>query len=144
MDLAYKPDWEETRERFLAWWAGDALGRCALAVTAPRADTPPLPAPLPPTDPVARWTDLDYVAACNEHRHSTTFYGGEAFPVWEGGYPGHTGIPAFLGCPTTLDERTGWWDPILTEDDWEVTTIEFQRKSESCLCAQGTRPGPRL
>ncbi len=26
------------------------------------------------------------------------FYGGEAFPVWTGGYPRHTAIPAGLGC----------------------------------------------
>jgi hypothetical protein len=30
------------------------------------------------------------------------------------GYPGHTAIPAFLGCPTDLDFHTGWWHPIVT------------------------------
>jgi hypothetical protein len=125
MGLLYKPDWEETKHRLLAWWSGEYFGRCAMAVTAPRADQPNLKPPAPPANPVNRWTDLDYIAALNEYWHATTFYGGEAFPVWGGGYPGHTSIPAYLGCPVTLDEKTGWWDPILHDDDWDVTSLQI-------------------
>jgi len=32
MELLYKPDWEEAKRRTLAWWEGEALDRCALAV----------------------------------------------------------------------------------------------------------------
>lgn len=124
--LTYKPDWPTAQEHFLAWWAGEAFGRCALAATAPRAAAPELTPPtIIPTDPVQRWTDLDFIAALNAYRHATTFYGGEAFPVWEGGYPGHTAIPAYLGCPTTLDMETGWWDPLLADDDWDITTLRI-------------------
>ena len=123
--LLYKPDWEETRERFRAWWAGEALGRCAIAVTAPKAGVPDEPPPTAPTDPVRRWTDLDFIAALNDYEHRRTFYGGEAFPVWSGGYPGHTAIPAFLGCPTTLDLHTGWWDPILLADEWRPEELQI-------------------
>jgi len=130
MYLAHKPDWETARQHYLAWWAGEAFERCALAVTAPRDDAPSLSCPEPPADPVQRWTDLDYIAACNEYRHVKTFFGGEAFPVWEGGYPGHTSIPAFLGCPTNLDENTGWWDPILTEEDWDVTSLRIDPENQ--------------
>jgi hypothetical protein len=125
--LLYKADWEETKQRFLAWWAGEAIGRCALAVTAPRADMADIEPPVPPTEPAARWTDLAYIRAQNAYRLATTFYGGEALPVWHGGYPGHTSIPAFLGCPTELDENTGWWDPIFDEqvDDWDVASLRI-------------------
>jgi hypothetical protein len=127
MSLLYKPDWEETQHRYLAWWSGEAIGRCALAVTAPRANGPAIVLPEPPEDPVERWTDLDYITALNEYQHATTFYGGEAFPLWNGGYPGHTSIPAFLGCPTTLDMNTGWWDPVFDGDDdgWDVTSLSI-------------------
>ncbi|UCH33660.1 MAG: hypothetical protein JSV65_13965 [Armatimonadota bacterium] len=125
MGLLYKPDWEETKERYLAWWAGAYFGRCALAVTAPRADARDAKPPTAPSDPVQRWTDLDYIAALNDYQHATTFYGGEAFPIWHGGYPGHTAIPAFLGCPITLDHTTGWWDAILDAPDWDVTALEI-------------------
>ena len=128
MSLLYKPDWEEAQEHFLAWWKGEAFGRAALAVTAPRADALLIEPPPPPADPVQRWTDLDYISALNEYRHATTFYGGEAFPIWNGGYPGHTAIPAYLGCPTTLDMETSWWDPVLTEDDWDVRSLRLDRE----------------
>ena len=123
MPLFYKPDWDEAKEHYLAWWAGEALERCALAVTAPRADIPATAPPEPPCNPVQRWTDLDFISALNEYQFTTTFYGGEAFPIWSGGHPGHTSIPAFLGCPTTLDMETGWWEAILTDDDWDVTSL---------------------
>ncbi|NLE44977.1 MAG: hypothetical protein GX620_09680 [Chloroflexi bacterium] len=125
MSLLYKPDWEEAKQRYLAWWAGEAIGRCGLGVTAPRADMAHVAPPEYPEDPVQRWTDLDFISALNEYHHSTTFYGGEAFPMWNGGYPGHTSIATWLGCPLELDMVTGWWDPIFDEheDDWNVTGL---------------------
>lgn len=125
MSLLYKLDWEETKQHFLAWWAGESFERCTLAVTAPRADQNSISPPTRPADPLQRWTDLDYISALNEYQHATTFYGGEAFPVWSGGSPGHTSVPAYLGCPVTLDMETGWWEPLLTEDDWDVTTLRL-------------------
>ena len=128
MPLAYKPDWEETQQRYRAWWAHEYFGRCAIAVTAPRAGVPELPPPACPATPYARWTDLDYAAACNEYEMSRTFYGGEAFPVWTVGYPGHMSIPIFLGCPLVLDFHTGWWQPVVTGESLdEVLTLRVDR-----------------
>jgi hypothetical protein len=110
----YKPDWAETQERYRAFWAHEYFGRCAIAVTAPRDGVPGGPYPSRPATPYERWTDLDYAAACNDYAMSRTFYGGEAFPIWSVGYPGHTAIPTFLGCPIDLDFETGWWRPIIT------------------------------
>jgi hypothetical protein len=123
--LLYKEDWEGTQQRYLSWWSGEYFGRCGLWVSAPRAQAPALRAPLRPSDPVERWTNLDYLAALNEYQHASTYYGGESFPIWSGGYPGHTSIPAFLGCPVSLDHATGWWDPVLTEEDWDVTSLQL-------------------
>jgi 5-methyltetrahydrofolate--homocysteine methyltransferase len=123
VSLFYKPDWEETKQRYLAWWAGEALGRCAMAVYAPLSNPPDVPPPPEPKDPAQRWTDMDYIRRANEHRHSHTFYGGEAFPCWHGGYPGHKSIAAFLGCPVRLGPDTGWLDPILTEPEPEVRLL---------------------
>jgi hypothetical protein len=125
MSLLFKPDWDQAKEHYLAWWAGEALERCALAVTAPRTDVPAMAPPQPPSDPIQRWTDLDFITALNERQAATTFYGGEAFPIWSGGHPGHTSIPAFLGCSTTLDMETGWWGAILTGDDWDATSLHI-------------------
>ena len=85
--LLYKPDWEETKQHFITWWAGERFERCAIAVTAPKANQIFIHPPQQPTDPVVRWTDLEYISALNQYEHSTTFYGGEAFPIWNGGSP---------------------------------------------------------
>jgi len=127
MDLLYKPDWDDTKERFLAWWQGQAIGRCALAVTAPRKDAPDAPPPLPPEGPIAKWTDLDYICRANQYRHSRTFYGGEAFPCWHGGYPGNKSVPVFLGCPVTLGPSTGWTEPILTDPNPDVRSLKLDK-----------------
>jgi len=119
MALELKTDWEETKARYRAWWAGDVLDRCAIAVTAPRDNASTLVPPTRPATPLARWTDLDYATAYNDYAMRRTFYGGEAFPIWTVGYPGHTAIPAFLGCPTDLDFDTGWWNPIVVGESLE-------------------------
>ncbi len=124
MTLEYKDDWEETQERYLAWWAHEAIGRCALAVTAPKNNPPGLPAPPPASTVYEQWYDLDRISQWMEYHLSRTYYGGEALPVWNAGYAGISSIPNFLGCRTTLDMATGWWDPILTEpDDLEVQKL---------------------
>ncbi|PIU67004.1 MAG: hypothetical protein COS85_02400 [Armatimonadetes bacterium CG07_land_8_20_14_0_80_59_28] len=117
MNLLYKPDWEETQERFKAWWAREYFGRCGLAVTAPKDNPPDLPAPPEPKTPQEKWFDLDLISAWNEYGMSRCFYGGEAFPIWSAGYAGVSGIPALLGCPTDVDMATGWWNPILTDPE---------------------------
>ncbi len=105
MKLLYKPDWDETKERFKAWWAHEYFGRCAFAVTAPKKHAPETPEPARPATPELRWTDLDYISAKSDWENSRTFFGGEAFPGWGYGYPGHAWIPAFLGSP--VDARLG-------------------------------------
>jgi len=118
LSLIYKPDWEEAKEHYRAWWAHEALDRCAIWVTAPKECVEEGTPPVWPTDPVQRWTDLDFLAELNDFHQARTFFGGEAFPMWTGGYPGHVSMPTFLGGTITLDMNTGWHGPVLTGADW--------------------------
>ncbi|NLE60549.1 MAG: hypothetical protein GX616_19560, partial [Planctomycetes bacterium] len=70
--LRYKDDWEATKQRYIAWWNGEYIGRCGLSVTAPKDGFGREPAPVMPEDPVARWTDLDYLSARNDYEHRWT------------------------------------------------------------------------
>ncbi len=117
MELLYKDDWEETKQRFLSWWNHEYFGRCALAVTAPKRDATPGPPPPDAETPDQRWYDLDRISRGMDYSLACTYYGGEALPVWNAGYSGVSAIPALLGCPTHIDMTTGWWDPILTDSD---------------------------
>jgi len=119
MDLLYKFDWEKTKQRYIKWWNHGYFGRCAIAVYAPKNNPPDIPEPPEPKTIEQQWYDLDWISARQEYFLSHTFFGGEALPVWNGGYPGHTALPTFLGCPITLDWNTGWWEPILSGDKLE-------------------------
>jgi len=131
MSLVYKEDWEEAKQRYQAWWNGEYFGRCGLWVTAPRRkpldDSPP---PQRPDDPIQVWTAPDYISAQNQYRFSHTFYGGEAFPVWSPGYAGVGSIASFMGVPLHLDYVTGWQDPVLTDDDWDVRKLKIDKQNQ--------------
>jgi hypothetical protein len=126
--LEYKPDWEETKQRFRAWWNREDFGRCGIAVRAPRAGIPDVEAPPLPRRLEDRWLDLEYICSANEHRMSRAFYGGEALPVWNAGYPGWDTIQSFLGSPIVLKEDTGWnlptfGDGKLADHDYRTLAI---------------------
>ncbi len=105
MSFLYKPDWEQAKQRLTAWWHHEAIDRCALAVSAPRADKARFTLPPLPTRVEDRWLDLDYLWARNEYEMKTTFYGGEAFPLWNAGYPGWDLMQSYLGAGQTIGER---------------------------------------
>ena len=126
MTLQYKPDWDETQQRLRAWWKHEYFGRCALSVAAP-LDNPPARTPPPAATTVAQqWYDLDAIAARNDYALSRTFFGGEALPMWNAGYPGIASIPTMLGCPFKVDMHTGWHDPLLTNPDgFDIRTMRL-------------------
>jgi len=117
MSLLYKPDWEKTMENYKAWWAGEDFGRCAIRVTARKAGTEHMQPPKKPDKIEDRWLDHEYLHAKNEYEMQTTFYGGEAFPIWSAGHPGWAGCKAMIGVPVELRETTGWAKPIIAEGD---------------------------
>lgn len=44
MNLEYKPDWEQTKENYKAWWAHEYFGRCAISLkTLKEVKTPGTP-----------------------------------------------------------------------------------------------------
>ena len=52
--MAYREDWPEARERLIAWWRGEDIGRPALYITVPSGRE--VKWPEPPEDLVRRWT----------------------------------------------------------------------------------------
>lgn len=130
MKLECRPDWEQVRPRYVAWWEGEYFGRAGFWVTSPRRDAPDEEPPRQPEDPIARWTDLDYLSALNEYQHRRTYYGADAFPIWSPGYPGAVSAPTFLGSPITLDLATGWHGPHLTGEEWCVGDIRMGHGQE--------------
>jgi hypothetical protein len=131
--LLYKPDWEATKARFRTWWSHGYFGRCALGVTAPRAE--PLPCPPPPeaATPEEKHHDPEWMSRNNAYRMSRTFYGGEAFPIWSDGYHGLLGLSTMLGCKGECRWDTSWAEPFLTDPSTlDVSRIRLDEGNPYC------------
>jgi 5-methyltetrahydrofolate--homocysteine methyltransferase len=125
MELAYKEDWLEARERIEAWWQGEIVDRAVIQVTAPKADVPIWASLRPdgvPEERLRDWfTDPEQVIPRLEARVQTTFWGGEAIPVV---YPVSISLvailAAYLGCPYRIvpGSYSGWASPIIA--DWNT------------------------
>lgn len=109
MELAYKHNWSEARERLLAFWNMEIIDRPCIAVTAPGGPRRPLD---PPPDFQTKWADPEYVAQSYDAGHEATYFGGEALP----GTSLMVGYCFGYGAPLHYSEQTVWQEPII--EDW--------------------------
>ena len=112
--LEYKPDWPDAARRLEAWWQRELVDRVPVQIYAPRADAP-TGSLAAPADLETRWTDVDYVIRAADERMRTTYYGGEAFPLYFANL-GPDVFAGYLGCPLEFGEATSWSFPIIA--DW--------------------------
>ena len=117
MQLAWKEDWPECRQRLSAWWEGDAIDRAAILLVTRDRVVDPIVAP--PTLE-ERWTDIDYFLRRNE-AGSSFYYAGESIPsVFPNLGPGVSA--AYMGSSITFEPSTCWFEQIV--EDWD----EFEYK----------------
>ena len=111
MDLAYKHNWPEARERLEAFWHMEIVDRPCIAVTAREKQARPV---APPKDFREKWTDPDYVAESYDAGHEATYFGGEAMP--------NTSLMAgycfSYGAALHYAEQTIWQNPII--ESWDT------------------------
>ena len=115
MNLEYKPDFAEARERMIAFWNGEELDRPAIWITAARNEPIPGPAAPPaPADIVEWWTNQDYLLAAADAAMRGTWYGGEAIPCFVPQLgPGSLAI--HLGSEPVFWPGTIWYEPCLDD-----------------------------
>jgi len=134
----YKPDWEQARQRFLAWWHHDAIDRCCIAVYAPKKGSklPPLPNlqyelwldgmdTIPDDDHAAleRWwadPELNYERAIRWFEN--IYFGGEALPVTIVNW-GAMSMAAMFGSRPVFGKTTVWYEKVI--DDWDSWEWQF-------------------
>ncbi|MBI2299300.1 MAG: hypothetical protein HYU66_10230 [Armatimonadetes bacterium] len=128
MQMAYKHNWDEARERLLAFWNMAIIDRPCIAVTAPNQSPRPL---APPADDRVKWTDPEYVAQSYDVWHEATWFGGEAVPATSL----MVGYCFGYGARLHFAEQTVWQEPIieswdaapplvLDEEDWAWRQIQ--------------------
>ncbi|NLJ25985.1 MAG: hypothetical protein GX354_11310 [Firmicutes bacterium] len=114
----FKDDWEAACQRLEAWWEGELIDRCVVLVTAPRDEAARRKKPKPHGDIREWWLDVEYRINEAEAEFRSTFYGGEAFPIF---FPnlGPGIAAAYMGVQPVFAEETVWFDQAPIIDNWE-------------------------
>lgn len=145
----YKHDFEEAKERMLKWWNREYFGRCAITVYAPKTDLSEAFEDLElPQDPTQKFCDIEYVRKFNEYNLASTFFGGEAIPVWgPPAFPGLSQASAYYGDgeQIKLNMETAWREEVISsgpltdysekdiaydpENKWLIRALKLQKAS---------------
>jgi hypothetical protein len=128
--MYYKEDWPKAKERFLAFWQGELVDRCCVAVQAPRKNSHYL-APQPPeshSELLKWWLDPEDNLKRQVAEFDSTYYGGEAYPAATMCL-GASVMAGFYGSPAEFRPETVWYHPII--QDWESTCLEFDPETNS-------------
>ena len=112
------PNWEKTRERFIAWWNHSCLDRPLVGLQV-RRDMPVAgaPEPAPPTTPEERFLDIERIVRNRRAREGTNMGMGEWFPVLDANV-GAGSLALYLGCEPGLSMETVWFKECI--DDWST------------------------
>ena len=134
MELEYRPDWERTRARLKAFWAGESVERPLISVTAPNGRTPGQIVAPPNTR--EGFLNFDYILTRQEEHIRCTYYAGEAIPsFWPNFGPAITAAclggnleirelekPGPLANPF---EGADWATPVIEEWERDLPRIGF-------------------
>jgi len=115
MELEYKPDFEEARKRWDAFWEGEVLGRPSLWITAPKEGVEPAP---PPRQLDGLRMGVREVAEIYDACAASQVYMAEAIPYWRPGFGPDT-FAGLLGSELVDSDDSGdtnWAEPFV--DDW--------------------------
>jgi len=139
MELLYKPDWAEAKERICAFWKGESIGRPFLCITAPTGERKRLD---PPPTYREKVLDIDFRLRDYEEELKTTYYGGEAVPCfWPDLGPDFTS--ACIGGESVIANRpadaeipgTIWAMPVI--DDWDRDLPKIELDTENVWYKRG-------
>lgn len=128
--MIFKEDWEQCKERFNAFWDGEIIDRCCIAITAPRIKAKSSPAELEEAENIIqKWTNSEYRINQFMNYCTNTYFAGEAFPLfWNNLGPGV--LAAFVGAKHIFAEDTVWFDSDPVIKDWSrISKINFNKNS---------------
>ena len=116
MAFSLKPDFEQVKKRYDAFWHNDLMDRALVCITLPKAEQRPVPEKNYGSFE-ERWKDVDFRAEQLAAMLSNRIYLGDALPV---SYPnmGPEVFSAWCGCGYRYGETTTWSEPCVI--DWET------------------------
>jgi hypothetical protein len=141
--MDYKPDWDQAKQRLLAWWNHAVIDRCCIAVHAPRKNAmlPPFPdlqngpwlgglEHLADNDKIAIrqwWTDPELNLRRALTWFENTYFGGEALPVTYVNW-GAMSMAAMFGSPPEFNTTSVWYPAII--HDWAAWRPQFDSATD--------------
>lgn len=119
--FAYKPDFEDARRHWEAFWQGEMLDRPCTRVVAPKDGL------VPPGHPPGLHhpdDDLASIVRAYDRWASSMYFGGDAVPFFMPNF-GPDIYAAFLGADLTFarSDGTSWAKPIVT--DWKSRNLRL-------------------
>lgn len=122
MNLFHKPDFEETRNRWRAFWAGEIIDRPCVRIVSPRQGAQPHPHP-----PAVHIHTTDYRSIAEEFDEwaSTMWFGGEAVPAFMPNF-GPDQFAAFFGSQLAYSSES-------SDTTWAVPSIENWAAADICF-----------
>lgn len=100
-------------DRFEDWWRRDNHGLPLMRVLARRDAVPKgIVRPEAPTDLMKRYTDFDYLLACQRYFNATTEFLGDSFSSL-GANLGPGSLALYLGAEPRFEPATVWYEPCI-------------------------------
>jgi len=143
LEMYYKEDWEQAKERLKAFWKGEIIDRCCIGVFAPRKTSklPPFPELQngPWTGGLEKFSDDDVESINrwwtdpeeNYNRSITwfenTYFGGEAIPATYINWGASAGA-AFYGSSPAFNKRSVWYPEVI--NDWDKWKWRFNERTD--------------
>lgn len=124
MYFRYKPDFEESYQRYEAFFQGQTLDRPMVSVKIP-VEKPAEIKQKNYKNHEERWLDVEYRAECDAIRISQYEYPYDAMPVV---FPnlGPEIFSAWCGCPYNFGETTTWSEPVVRSWDKDLEKCFLQ------------------
>ncbi len=130
--MYYKSDWDKAKKRVEAFWEGEIIDRCCVAVFSPRKTSKMPPFPELQLGPFLAglehfsdddeesikkwWTDPEGIYNRMIVWFENTYFGGEAIPAQDLNW-GAMSMAAFYGSEPKFTKKTVWYPKVI--EDWK-------------------------
>lgn len=125
MNLKLKPDYDEVKKRFDAFWECEIYDRPLVSITLRKENAKPLPVKEYGSYE-EKWLDIDFRAKTASLDMDNRIFLGESLPIV---FPnmGPEIFSAWCGCGYKFGESTSWSEPCITDWDEDSDKAVFDR-----------------
>lgn len=126
--MKYINNWEKVQQRYLEFWARENHDKPLLSIHAPKEECMKVKTEFQGTI-AQKWLDTEYIIQNSREAFEATFYGGEAYPVFNPNL-GPDILGAILGSELEFGEDTSWAQNVIKEDWNNVGKLEFNSQNK--------------